>query len=225
MSQNTIRLGLAANGSITALSGSGIRIMSDSLIAFQPAMEEPSNMMPSRKASSSIVETCCAVCCHLPRGSVKRRSTYSTECSVIISITLATLPLPLFAGFLAMPVIPRPQSCFAAWVTPVAGCGRWLSPHRAGPHGPAPLLVSARSRKRFIAWLTCLDGVLAAFAGADANDLLDGGDEDLPVTDPPGAGGRHDRLHRAFDQAVLADHLDFHLGQEIHHVFGATIEL
>ena len=42
--------------------------MSLSLIAFQPAMDEPSNMMPSRNASSPMVETCWAVCCHLPRG-------------------------------------------------------------------------------------------------------------------------------------------------------------
>ena len=34
-------------GSIWAVVGSGMRVMSDSLIAFQPAMEEPSNMMPS----------------------------------------------------------------------------------------------------------------------------------------------------------------------------------
>ncbi len=57
-------------------------------------------MMPSRNVSSSMVETCCAVCCHLPRGSVNRRSTYSTECSVSISMTLPTPLLP--AGLLAM---------------------------------------------------------------------------------------------------------------------------
>ena len=34
---------------------SGISFMSDSLITFQPAIEEPSNMMPSEKASSSII--------------------------------------------------------------------------------------------------------------------------------------------------------------------------
>ena len=50
MSQIMISVGLAANGSSTAVEGSGIRIMSDSLIAFQPAIEEPSNMMPSTKA-------------------------------------------------------------------------------------------------------------------------------------------------------------------------------
>ena len=54
-SQNMISVGWAANGSITAVAASGIRIMSDSLIAFQPAIEEPSNMMPSLKESSSMV--------------------------------------------------------------------------------------------------------------------------------------------------------------------------
>ena len=78
MSQNRIIDGFAANGSMTAVSASGIRIMSLSLMAFQPPMLDPSNMMPWLNASSSMVETCCAVCCHLPRGSVNRRSTYST---------------------------------------------------------------------------------------------------------------------------------------------------
>ena len=97
MSQNTIMLGLAANGSITALAGSGIRIMSLSLIAFQPAIDEP-----SRNASSSMVETCCAVCCHLPRGSVNRRSTYSTEFSRIISRHFATPLGSAICTFFAM---------------------------------------------------------------------------------------------------------------------------
>ena len=114
MSQITIRLGLAENGSITAVSGSSIRIMSLSLIAFQPAIEEPSNMMPSRNTSSSMVEACCAVCCHLPRGSVNRRSTYSTECSVSISSTFPTPEAAPPAGFLAMPVVPRPYVLIAA---------------------------------------------------------------------------------------------------------------
>src|SRR5256886_14480221 len=37
----------AKNGSIVAVTGSGIRFMSDSWIAFQPAIEEPSNIWPS----------------------------------------------------------------------------------------------------------------------------------------------------------------------------------
>src|SRR3954449_7914867 len=68
---------------MVAVTGSGIRHMSDSLIAFQPAIEEPSNMTPSAKVSSSIMPTSKVTCCHLPRGSVKRRSTYLTSLSLI----------------------------------------------------------------------------------------------------------------------------------------------
>src|SRR5579863_6535431 len=70
-----------------AEAGSGIRHMSDSLIAFQPAIDEPSNIWPSAKVSSSISETSKVTCCHLPRGSVKRKSTYFTSLSLIIFMT------------------------------------------------------------------------------------------------------------------------------------------
>src|ERR1700722_12073591 len=64
--------------------GSGIRHMSDSLIAFQPAIEEPSNIWPSENVSSSIMPMSKVTCCHLPRGSVKRKSAYLTSLSLII---------------------------------------------------------------------------------------------------------------------------------------------
>src|SRR5919199_1625327 len=70
-----------------AEAGSGIRFMSDSWIAFQPAIEEPSNMIPSEKVSSSICEMSIVTCCHLPRGSVKRKSAYLTSLSLIIFMT------------------------------------------------------------------------------------------------------------------------------------------
>ena len=73
----------AKNGSIVAVTGSGIRHMSDSLIAFQPAIDEPSNIVPSAKMSSSIMLMSKVTCCHLPRGSVKRKSTYLTSLSLI----------------------------------------------------------------------------------------------------------------------------------------------
>src|ERR1700704_4930097 len=63
--------------------GSGIRHMSDSLIAFQPAIEDPSNICPSEKVSSSIIVMSKVTCCHLPRGSVKRKSAYLTSLSLI----------------------------------------------------------------------------------------------------------------------------------------------
>src|SRR5579872_4015125 len=77
----------AKNGSMVADAGSGIRHMSDSLMAFQPAIEEPSNICPSEKVSSSIIVTSKVTCCHLPRGSVNRKSTYLTSLSLIIFMT------------------------------------------------------------------------------------------------------------------------------------------
>src|SRR4051812_7682663 len=82
-SQVRTRVVSAKNGSIVAVTGSGIRHMSDSLIAFQPAIEEPSNINPSAKTSSSIMPASKVTCCHLPRGSVNRRSTYFTSLSLI----------------------------------------------------------------------------------------------------------------------------------------------
>src|SRR5499433_2439384 len=84
-----------------ALSGSGMSCMSDSWIAFQPAIEEPSNIMPSLNVSSSIVETSVVTCCHLPRGSVKRKSTYFTSLSLIIfraSLAVVIERIPLSCG-------------------------------------------------------------------------------------------------------------------------------
>src|SRR5579863_9294978 len=89
-----------------AEAGSGIRHMSDSLIAFQPAIDEPSNIWPSAKVSSSIMLTSKVTCCHLPRGSVNRKSTYFTSLSLIIFMTffgvvMECVPFRGAVGFLA----------------------------------------------------------------------------------------------------------------------------
>src|ERR1700682_1814244 len=88
----------AKNGSMQAEDGSGIRHMSDSLMAFQPAIEEPSNICPSANVSSSISVMSKVTCCHLPRGSVKRKSAYFTSWSLIyLSTSLAVfMSYPLF---------------------------------------------------------------------------------------------------------------------------------
>src|ERR1700680_1060321 len=83
MAQLRTMVEAAKKGSMHAEAGSGMSVMSDSLIAFQPAIEEPSNIKPSAKASSSIMPMSKVTCCHLPRGSVKRRSTYLTSLSLI----------------------------------------------------------------------------------------------------------------------------------------------
>src|SRR5262245_18811087 len=67
--------------------------MSDSLITFQPAIEEPSNMIPSANASSLTSDTSIVRCCIFPRGSVKRRSTYLTSLSLNIASTDSALLL------------------------------------------------------------------------------------------------------------------------------------
>src|SRR6476659_460314 len=46
-------VGVLRNGSITAVVGSGFMSMSDELIAFQPAIDEPSNPKPSSRPSLS----------------------------------------------------------------------------------------------------------------------------------------------------------------------------
>src|ERR1043166_2587847 len=73
--------------------------MSDSLIAFQPAIDEPSNGTPSLRNSSLIVRTWWARCCHLPRGSVKRKSTYLASCSLIRSRTCFVSAIARFRVF------------------------------------------------------------------------------------------------------------------------------
>ena len=64
----------AENVRALAVDGSGIRIMSDSLMPFQPAIDEPSNILPSTKKSSSTMRVGMVTCCSFPRVSVKRRS-------------------------------------------------------------------------------------------------------------------------------------------------------
>ena len=47
------KVAVELNGSIIGLSKSGFKIISDSLIAFQPAIEEPSKKTPLSSISSS----------------------------------------------------------------------------------------------------------------------------------------------------------------------------
>src|SRR5262245_54292339 len=69
------------------------------------------------------------------------------------------------------------------------------------------------------------DRGFARFAGADADDLLDRGHEDLAVADLAGARGLDDRVDRLLDHAVGNHHLDLDLGKEVDDVLGSAIEL
>src|SRR6185503_268236 len=163
---------------MVAVAGSGIRHMSDSWIAFQPAIEEPSNICPSAKVSSSIIDRSKVTCCHLPRGSVKRKSTYFTSLSLIIFRT----SLAVVMGTLS-------------------------------------------SRRQESAASRASDCIQSGFPRSDPDCFLDIGDKDLPVPDPAGLRSTADRLDGFFDHVVAQNNFDLHLGQEIHHVLGAAIEL
>src|SRR5437879_9011830 len=201
----------AKNGSIVAVTGSGIRHMSDSLIAFQPAIEEPSNIRPSAKVSSSIMVTSKVTCCHLPRGSVKRRSTYFTSLSLIDFKTSLAVFMNTPFGYGSVSRTQRPRH-FANDVVR----------SRERNQAAEAALFLFFSRKIRIA--PGLDSVQPGFSGSDPDRFLDVGDEDLAVADAPGLGGAADRVDGLFDQLVRNHDLDFHFGQEVDDVFRTAIE-
>src|SRR6266851_5028632 len=184
----------AKNGSIVAVTGSGIRHMSDSLIAFQPAIDEPSNIRPSAKVSSSIMPISKVTCCHLPRGSVKRRSTYLTSLSLIDFRTSLAVFMNTPFGLQVVVILPRAATLGNAHYN-IGGVGGLDS-----------------------------DGVEPGFPSSDPNSLLDVGNEDLAVADTPGLGRTPDRVDRPLDQVIPDNDLDFDLGQKVHEVFSAAIE-
>src|SRR5438067_11550551 len=72
------------------------------------------------------------------------------------------------------------------------------------------------------------NGLAAAFAGADADAVLQVEHEDLAVADLAGflgAGGVDDGLDSGLDEGVVDGDLEFELGQELHLVFLAAVLL
>lgn len=67
-------------------------------------------------------------------------------------------------------------------------------------------------------------GIVVGFAGADADRVLDGRDEDLAVADLSGPCCRLDGRHRFFCLTGWDTDLDLDLGQETHGVLGAAID-
>ena len=90
MSQVRISVGSAVNGSMIAVDASGNRTMSDSLMPFQPLIEEPSNILPSSNRLASTIDFGKVTWCWTPRTSVKRRSTNSTLWSLISFSTFSS---------------------------------------------------------------------------------------------------------------------------------------
>src|SRR5690606_38791441 len=70
-----------------------------------------------------------------------------------------------------------------------------------------------------------LEGIRAAFAGADTDHGVDGGDPHLAVTDLAGVGGGGHRVDHLVDACVVGDDLDLQLGHEVDGVLGAAVDL
>lgn len=68
-----------------------------------------------------------------------------------------------------------------------------------------------------------LDGFVAGFAGSDADDLFDVGDEDFSVADVAGAGGIRNDLDRFVGYVIGNDDFQFDFRHEVDNVFGSTV--
>src|SRR6476646_8140269 len=91
MMKLTLSVLCVRNGSRKALLASGSRSMSDSLIAWNPRIDEPSKPRPSLKVSSPKVDAGMVKCCMTPGRSQKRTSTYSTSLSRMKAATSSGL--------------------------------------------------------------------------------------------------------------------------------------
>src|ERR1700733_8950914 len=76
--------------------------MSDSLMPFQPAIDEPSNIFPSLKKPSSTRRVGTVTCCSLPIVSVNRRSANLASFSLINFRTSAGVMCVLAGGELLL---------------------------------------------------------------------------------------------------------------------------
>src|SRR5229473_2255438 len=207
-----IRVVSAKNGSMVAVTGSGIRHMSDSLIAFQPAIDEPSNIKPSAKTSSSIMVTSKVTCCHLPRGSVNRRSTYFTSLSLIDFRTSLAVFMNTPFGLQVVVIRPRAATLGHAHYN----WGKFNTISSRQYRDPQDNIGGVGGFDS--------DGIQPGFPCSDPNGLLDVGNEDLAVADTPGLGRTPDCVDRPLDQVIPDHDLDLDLGQKVHDVFRAAIE-
>ena len=74
----TTRVLRVLKGSTKAVLTSGINFMSDSWMAWNPRIDDPSNIKPSAKASSLKADAGMVKCCMMPGRSQNRTSTNST---------------------------------------------------------------------------------------------------------------------------------------------------
>ena len=68
-----------------------------------------------------------------------------------------------------------------------------------------------------------LQCVRTGFTGANANGLFDGADKNFAVANFFRLGSVDDGFDRAVNLVVVQYDFDFHLGQEVDHIFGAAL--
>src|ERR1039458_3062614 len=88
MVQVRLNVGTAQNGSMNAVTGSGIASMSEASMLFQPRMEEPSKPSPSEKESSFNSAMGMLKCCQVPKVSTNLMFAIFAPAFFASSITL-----------------------------------------------------------------------------------------------------------------------------------------
>lgn len=142
------------------------------------------------------------------------------------------------AGFTTFKTLPFPQPCYPTgwWSCTLARksgasiTGRWMRARRRSRRSTTPPISTRGRWRRSRSWRRrwgsdALERVPVQFARADPDHLVQFPHEDLPVPDLARAGGLHDGLDHGIGLVVGDGDLQLDLGQEIHDVLGAAVQL
>src|SRR5215813_1598558 len=87
-----------------------------------------------------------------------------------------------------------------------------------------PLRIYALGTQRSPQGALALDGLFAALSCTDANDLLHGGNEDLPIANAASLGCSHNCFNDHVFQVVRDNYFYLSFGKKVNDVFCTTIE-
>src|ERR1700758_2205052 len=130
------------------------------------------------------------------------------------------LPEPGLAPALSF----QPAQPALAHETNGTSAGTARAPAAARRQTQARRIVSSRSLIHSYSEKLALQRGRVGFAGADADGVIESGDEDLAVADLAGLGGARDGLDHLVDLIGWAGDLELDLRQEADGVFGAAID-
>src|SRR5437763_16945160 len=114
MVQVSDSVGSAMNGSIKAVSGSGIASMSEASMLFQPRMLEPSNPSPASKISSVNSRIGQLKCCQVPKVSTNLMSIilaplFLANSTMLLGVLMWFLSRVCLVFVIATPQRPQPR--------------------------------------------------------------------------------------------------------------------